>query len=49
LLDGTPIIPVLPMAGILDRYRRFVVDDRPVITGFAVVGDAWACTPQDEV
>ena len=32
------------MAGILDRYRRFVVDDQPVITGFAVVGDAWACT-----
>jgi flavin-dependent dehydrogenase len=43
-LDGTPITDVLPMAGILDRYRRFVVDGRPVITGFAAVGDAWACT-----
>ena len=43
-LDGTPITSVLPMAGILDRYRRFVVDDQPVVTGFAVVGDAWACT-----
>ncbi len=32
------------MAGILDRYRRFVVDGKPVATGFAAVGDAWACT-----
>ena len=32
------------MAGILDRYRRFVVDEQPVATGFAAVGDAWACT-----
>jgi 2-polyprenyl-6-methoxyphenol hydroxylase-like FAD-dependent oxidoreductase len=43
-LDGTPITPVLPMAGILDRYRRFVVDAQPVATGFAAVGDACACT-----
>jgi len=43
-LDGKPITPVLPMAGILDRYRRFVVDAQPVVTGFAAVGDAWACT-----
>lgn len=43
-LDGTPITEVLPMAGILDRYRRFVVDGRPVVTGYAAVGDAWACT-----
>jgi 2-polyprenyl-6-methoxyphenol hydroxylase-like FAD-dependent oxidoreductase len=43
-LDGRPITDVLPMAGILDRYRRFVVGDRPVATGFAAVGDAWACT-----
>jgi hypothetical protein len=43
-LDGEPITPVLPMAGILDRYRRFVIDDQPVITGFAAIGDAWACT-----
>ena len=32
------------MAGVLDRYRRFVLDGTPVVTGFAVVGDAWACT-----
>ncbi|MGY3493546.1 FAD-dependent oxidoreductase [Bradyrhizobium sp. USDA 4502] len=43
-LDGEPITPVLLLAGVLDRYRRFVVDDRPVVTGFAAVGDAWACT-----
>ncbi|UWU70504.1 NAD(P)/FAD-dependent oxidoreductase [Bradyrhizobium sp. NC92] len=43
-LDGEPITPVLLMAGVIDRYRRFVVDGRPVITGFAAVGDAWACT-----
>src|SRR5215471_7251566 len=43
-LDGEPITPVLLMAGVLDRYRRFVVDGQPVITGFAAVGDAWACT-----
>jgi hypothetical protein len=43
-IDGEPITPVLMMAGVLDRYRRFVVDGQPVITGFAAVGDAWACT-----
>jgi 2-polyprenyl-6-methoxyphenol hydroxylase-like FAD-dependent oxidoreductase len=43
-LEGEPISDVLAMAGILDRYRRFVVDDNPVATGLAAVGDAWACT-----
>jgi 2-polyprenyl-6-methoxyphenol hydroxylase-like FAD-dependent oxidoreductase len=43
-LDGEPITPVHLLAGVLDRYRRFVVDGQPVITGFAAVGDAWACT-----
>jgi len=43
-LDGQPITPVMPMAGVLDRYRRFTVEGKPVITGFAAVGDAWACT-----
>ncbi|MGZ4616941.1 MAG: FAD-dependent oxidoreductase, partial [Actinomycetes bacterium] len=43
-LDGSPVTQVLAMAGILDRYRRFVVDGRPVATGLAAVGDAWACT-----
>jgi len=43
-LDGEPITSVFLMAGVVDRYRRFVVDGQPVITGFAAVGDAWACT-----
>ena len=43
-LDGEPITEVLVMGGILDRYRRFVVDGEPVAAGFAAVGDAWACT-----
>jgi 2-polyprenyl-6-methoxyphenol hydroxylase-like FAD-dependent oxidoreductase len=43
-LQGRPITAVLPMAGILDRYHRFAVDGGPVVTGFAAVGDAWACT-----
>ena len=43
-LDGEPITDVLVMAGIMDRYRRFVVDDRPVATGIVAVGDAWTCT-----
>ena len=43
-LDGQPITDVLPMAGITDRYHRFVIDGTPIATGFAAVGDAWACT-----
>lgn len=43
-VDGEPISAILISAGVLDRYRRFVVDDRPVATGVAAVGDAWACT-----
>jgi len=43
-LDGTPITDVMPMAGILDRYRRFVIDGQPVAAGIVPVGDAWACT-----
>ena len=43
-LDGEPLTDVLTMAGIVDRYRRFVVKGQPVVTGVAAVGDAWACT-----
>jgi 2-polyprenyl-6-methoxyphenol hydroxylase-like FAD-dependent oxidoreductase len=43
-LDGRPLTGVLAMAGVVDRYRRFVVDGVPVVTGFAAVGDAWCCT-----
>jgi 2-polyprenyl-6-methoxyphenol hydroxylase-like FAD-dependent oxidoreductase len=43
-LDGEPMTEILPMSGVVDRYRRFVVDGRPVATGFVAVADAWACT-----
>ncbi len=43
-LDGEPITGVLTTAGVVDRYRRMVVDGRPVATGIVAVGDAWACT-----
>jgi 2-polyprenyl-6-methoxyphenol hydroxylase-like FAD-dependent oxidoreductase len=43
-LAGEPITDVLSMSGPVDRYRRFVVDGRPVATGFVAVADAWACT-----
>lgn len=43
-LDGRATSDVLPMAGVVDRYRRFVVDDEPVVTGLVALGDAWACT-----
>jgi 2-polyprenyl-6-methoxyphenol hydroxylase-like FAD-dependent oxidoreductase len=43
-LEGEPITDIRTMAGILDRYRRYLVDGRPVATGVVAVGDAWACT-----
>lgn len=43
-LEGEPITDVLAMSGIVDRYRRFVVDGRPVATGFVAVADASCCT-----
>jgi 2-polyprenyl-6-methoxyphenol hydroxylase-like FAD-dependent oxidoreductase len=43
-LDGEPITDVLAMGGIMDRYRRFVVDGAPVATGIVSIGDSWACT-----
>ena len=43
-LDGQPITDVLAMSGVVDRYRRFVVDGAPVVTGLLAVADAWACT-----
>jgi 2-polyprenyl-6-methoxyphenol hydroxylase-like FAD-dependent oxidoreductase len=32
------------MSGVVDRYRRFVVEGSPVATGLLAVADAWACT-----
>ena len=43
-LDGEPLTGVLAMGGVLDRYRRLVVGERPAVTGVALLGDAWACT-----
>jgi 2-polyprenyl-6-methoxyphenol hydroxylase-like FAD-dependent oxidoreductase len=42
--DGEPLTDIQVIAGIEDRYRRFVVDDKPVVTGLLAVGDSWACT-----
>jgi 2-polyprenyl-6-methoxyphenol hydroxylase-like FAD-dependent oxidoreductase len=43
-LDGEPITDVLPMSGILDKRRAFVLDGKPVVTGLLPVADAWAST-----
>jgi 2-polyprenyl-6-methoxyphenol hydroxylase-like FAD-dependent oxidoreductase len=43
-LEGEAITDVLAMSGTVDRYRRFVVDGQPVVTGMVAVADAWACT-----
>ena len=43
-IDAEPLHDVLPMAGVLDRHRRLVVEGRPALTGLVSVGDAWACT-----
>jgi len=46
-LDGraVPITPgVHVMAGLLNRWRDFVVDGEPIATGVAAVGDALMCT-----
>jgi hypothetical protein len=44
LLDGEPITGVLAMSGLVNRYRRLVVDETPVATGIVGVGDSQACT-----
>jgi 2-polyprenyl-6-methoxyphenol hydroxylase-like FAD-dependent oxidoreductase len=43
-LEGTPISDIFIMSGIVDRYRRFLVDGAPVATGLIALADAWACT-----
>jgi 2-polyprenyl-6-methoxyphenol hydroxylase-like FAD-dependent oxidoreductase len=42
--EAEPISGVDVLAGIEDRYRRLVIDGRPVATGVVAVGDALACT-----
>ena len=44
LLDGEPITGVLAMSGLVNRYRRLVVDGTPVATGIISVGDSLSCT-----
>jgi 2-polyprenyl-6-methoxyphenol hydroxylase-like FAD-dependent oxidoreductase len=43
-LQGEPIGALEAMGGMIDRYRRPVTDGRPLLTGIALLGDAWACT-----
>jgi 2-polyprenyl-6-methoxyphenol hydroxylase-like FAD-dependent oxidoreductase len=43
-LEGEPIGELKAMGGVLDRYRRPILDGRPLLTGIALLGDAWACT-----
>jgi len=43
-LQGEPIGELEAMGGLTDRYRRPVADGRPMLTGIALLGDAWACT-----
>lgn len=44
ILGSEFVSPLVAMASIEDRWRRFVVDGRPVATGVVSVGDAWAAT-----
>lgn len=41
---GDPDHPIRAMGGLINRLRRFVVDDRPLARGFFVLGDAAYCT-----
>jgi flavin-dependent dehydrogenase len=43
-LEGEPVSDVLAMGGVVDRYRRLIVDGQPIATGIVPVGDAWACS-----
>ena len=43
-LQGTPLTDILPMSGVLDRYRRIAADGSPAATGLLPLADAWACT-----
>lgn len=44
ILDSEFVSPLVSMAALEDRWRRFVVDGQPVATGVVSVGDAWAST-----
>ncbi|HEY4451622.1 MAG TPA: NAD(P)-binding protein [Solirubrobacteraceae bacterium] len=44
LLDGEPISEILAMGGLVDRYRRLAPEGQPLLTGVALLGDAFSCT-----
>ncbi len=44
ILDAEPISPLVVMAGIEDRWRRFVTDGEPVAVGVVAVADSLAAT-----
>lgn len=44
ILDAEPVSPLVTMAKIENRWRRFVVDGVPVATGVVPVADSWAAT-----
>jgi 2-polyprenyl-6-methoxyphenol hydroxylase-like FAD-dependent oxidoreductase len=43
-LEGEPISEMLAMGGLVDRYRRLSRDGRPLVTGVALLADAFSCT-----
>ena len=43
-LDGEPMGGIEAMGGVIDRYRRLLVNGRPIATGVLPLADAWACT-----
>ncbi len=43
-LQGEQIGDFEAMGGLNDRYRRPLRDGQPLMTGLALLGDAWACT-----
>ena len=43
-VKGLPITGVQAFAGIEDRYRDYLPEGQPVVTGLVAVGDSWACT-----
>ena len=43
-LDGEPMTPVMPMGGVVDRYRRYGGNGAAGPAGVVSVAEAWACT-----
>jgi hypothetical protein len=39
-VDGEPITGIEAMSGVMDRYRSFVLNDQPVVTGILPLADA---------